>query len=153
MNGVEYYRRVRGMSISELADISGISEVTISKMEHKAESVTMKTAFRIATALSVTIDQLLELHEEEETWYYSMRANFKSVTTNPNNCLERYRTKKHITFQTLATRIGNSTREAGRLACRREMPLLKHVQAVADYEGISVDEFMGKYGGSEDGRN
>lgn len=147
MTGLEYHRRIQGVSISALSVSSGISKITIMKMERDPENVTRDTAIKIADALGVSVDQLLEIHAEEETVHFSLRTSVQSATSNPDNCLERYRREKHITFQTLAKRCGNTTKEAGRIACRRDSPLLKHIQAVADFEGISVEEFNKKYGG------
>ena len=151
MSGLEYYRRIQGMSLHMLAAASGVAAITISKMEHDVDSVTAKTAQKLSVALGVSVDQLLESHMEEETEYFTKQASFRSGSGNPNNCLERYRLEKHLPYKTLAERCGNTTTEAGRIACHRETPLSEHIQAVAAYEGMTAAEFMKKYGGN-DGR-
>ena len=69
----------------------------------------------------------------------------ESKTENPNNCLSQYRKTKNLTFEELAMRLGNSTREAGRIACARSVPLDKDIQKLATFEGISVEDFRKLY--------
>lgn len=114
--------------------------------------VTARTALQIADALGITLDQLVEERTDRDSVSLSKLAGAKSNTANPENALEKYRQRKGISFQELAFRLGNNTREGGRKACVRERALDKHISAIAAFEGISTEEFLMLYGGKNDGR-
>lgn len=56
---IRYYRRLAGFSRNELADLMGVSPVTISNYENGHTVPTMNTVIKLAHTLGVTADQLL----------------------------------------------------------------------------------------------
>lgn len=57
---VEMRRKVRGFTREELAAIAGVNESTIFRIERGAVAPGARTLSRIAWALGVTVDSLLE---------------------------------------------------------------------------------------------
>lgn len=57
MNNIRKIRKAQGMTIKELADISGLSYRTVQDAERN-EDIKVKTAIKIADALDVTLDEL-----------------------------------------------------------------------------------------------
>lgn len=56
---VKYYRQHRGLTQKELADKSGVRITTIANIEQAKHGMTLMTAALIATALEVTLNQLV----------------------------------------------------------------------------------------------
>jgi putative transcriptional regulator len=60
---LELARRVAGLSLTELATLSGVSRMTIHKLEHANQSPTLDTAQRLAVALKSSVDALFPIAE------------------------------------------------------------------------------------------
>ena len=58
-NNVRRHLEIRGLSIQELSDSSGIARSTLSRILHGHENVTLERAERIATALEVSLAELV----------------------------------------------------------------------------------------------
>jgi transcriptional regulator with XRE-family HTH domain len=56
---VHRHRRLRGLSLRQLADESGVSYSHISAVEHGAKDISLSHAIRIARALQVPLASLL----------------------------------------------------------------------------------------------
>ena len=149
MYGVEYYRKMQNMTVAQLAEQTGVGASLITKMARCPYEVTARTALRVADALNITLDQLVEERFDRDSVSLPKKAGAKSNTANPENILEKYRQEKGISFHELALRIGNTTREAGRKACARDKALGKHIRVVAANEGLTVEEFLIRFGGTE----
>jgi len=54
-------RRVAGLSLTELAALSGVSRMTIYKLEHGGTSPQLDTAQRLAVALKSSVDALFPI--------------------------------------------------------------------------------------------
>ena len=59
-------RKSKFMTQAELAAASGINRVTIAKYETGRQEPTVENAFRLATALGVTVDELIRKAEPTE---------------------------------------------------------------------------------------
>jgi transcriptional regulator with XRE-family HTH domain len=62
---LEHARRVAGLSLTELASLSGVSRMTIHKLEHVGQSPTLDTAQRLAVALKSSVDVLFPIEGRE----------------------------------------------------------------------------------------
>jgi len=58
-------RRLAGLSLTELATLSGVSRMTIHKLERNGQSPTLETAQRLAVALKSTVDGLFPIATAE----------------------------------------------------------------------------------------
>ena len=146
MYGFEYHRDKRHLTQVELAKQAGLALVTIVKLEREIpESTPSGTIFALASALQISMAETIRIYPNNALALGDHPVVF-STSGHAGNYLNRYREEKNLTFKELAELIGNSSREAGRIACARPAPLTKHVKALATHEGISVDEFEAQYG-------
>lgn len=58
-NNVRVARLVRNLSLQELADLSGVSQSMLSKIERNQKTPTIRIAYQIADALKLTVSELL----------------------------------------------------------------------------------------------
>ena len=145
MFGMEYHRLRQKISLDDLSSTANVSKPTIGYAQKHPWIITGRIAIQLADALGVTIDELVREYDGDEANHLSKRTGRKSRTANPENCLEHYRQEKNLSVESLAKRLGNSTREAGRKACIRKTPIRKHVVLLANYEGISESVFRDRY--------
>ena len=59
MKGLRWIRECRGLTLQQMEDLTGISFNTISRYERDVISPNLETASKIAQALGVTVDELL----------------------------------------------------------------------------------------------
>ena len=62
---LRHARRVAGLSLTELAEHSGVSRMTIYKLEHGTQSPTLDTAQRLAKTLESSVDVLFPMDGPE----------------------------------------------------------------------------------------
>ena len=145
MYGLQYHRMKKWLSKKELAKLAGCSAQTITRLE---KDMPLSTWCGIiddcAKALGVSMDEIVREYPNR-ILSAGDHPSTESRTENPHNCLSQYRKTKNLTFEELAIRLGNSTREAGRIACVRSVPLDKDIQKLATFEGISVEDFRRLY--------
>jgi len=145
MNGIRYQRITNGISLSNLSDMTGISIPTLRKMEKMEvpKGVYAENYRKVSEALKVSVDDLIRNNYPEIE--VQRRAYYPSRTANLSNCISVYRNEKKMSFQRLASILGVNTRERARQVCAADKPLKKHLEALAKYEKISVQEFLDKY--------
>lgn len=66
MKNLRKLRLERGLTQAELADMIGVNQATISKIERGSEAVTLDLVFRIAATLNVPAGLLFDLPELHE---------------------------------------------------------------------------------------
>ena len=66
MKGLRWIRERRGLTLQQIEDLTGISFNTISRYERGVISPNTDTAFKIAQALGVTVDELLNGSANQE---------------------------------------------------------------------------------------
>lgn len=59
-------RKSKQMTQEDLAAASGLNRVTIAKYETGRQDPTVENAYRLATALGVTVDELIKRTEPED---------------------------------------------------------------------------------------
>ena len=145
MNGIRYYRLKKRMSKKDLAKKSGICPMTISKLE-KAEEIRASCLrlYDIACALGVTMDELL-MDYPDELITPSDRKAYPQHTGRATNCVSNYRLAHNLSHEELGRRLGNRTRALSQVACKQEEGKPKHIQALAVWEGVSMEEFCRQY--------
>tara|TARA_R110000737_G_C14503509_1_gene472376 strand:+ start:391 stop:702 length:312 start_codon:yes stop_codon:yes gene_type:complete len=75
MNNVAKIRKSKNLSQAELADLAGVEQPTISKLERGNESVTLRTIQAVANALQVPLSDLfLERSEAERAIVQAYRS-------------------------------------------------------------------------------
>ena len=146
ITGTEYYCRLARISKQKLINRTGLSRVVVQDLfsGRKAMKRSALQYMRVAEALDVTIDQLLQRYDESELGDGD-RASFPSRTEDLRNCVAVYRRKKGLTYAQLGERLGGKTRACGHEACIGEHPRKKHVKVLAAYEGITPEEFCKLY--------
>lgn len=66
MNNVAAIRKARRLTQAELADLAGVEQPTISRLERGSESVTLRTITAVAEALNVPVEDLFSDRAEAE---------------------------------------------------------------------------------------
>jgi transcriptional regulator with XRE-family HTH domain len=66
MNNVARIRKARGLSQEQLAEMVGVHQATISKLERGSESVTLELVFKVAAALNLPAASLFPHGEIED---------------------------------------------------------------------------------------
>lgn len=66
MKGLQQIRKRRGLTLQQMEEITGIAFNTISRYERGAISPNAETALKIAQALGVTVDELLNDPKNQE---------------------------------------------------------------------------------------
>lgn len=147
MNGLRYYRIKRGFSPRELAESANVSRniITVYETPSSSNRSNGETYLRLSDVLGVPIDELLREDfpdEPDTTLGDGIRHSETAVACNP---ITVYREAQKLSFRALAHRLGRTTRECGRKACARAIPLDEHIQALSTYEGITPEAFIKKY--------
>lgn len=152
INGVEYYRRKRRLTKLDLAKKAGVSQSCIEDYESRQalDRCGMEKILRLADALDVTVDQLLEDHDRKELTLLD-RSFRDSGMHNPKNPLAIYRKVHNLTLDELSERLGGLTRWGTSKICRVENPPVWHIRALAQWEDMSVEEFLDTYCYEEEG--
>lgn len=147
MNGVAYYRIKRGLSLATLSEVAGVGIPTMERYESTDGNYrgNGNVYLRLSDALGVPIVELIRENYPDIPDPTAKRKQLPSRTANPANPITRYREAHQLSFKELAQRLGNTTRESGRKACHRNVPLNEHIEALASYEGITSAEFYIKY--------
>lgn len=147
MNGVKYYRLMRGMKCVTLAEITGLSIGTIKNME-KADQpggISAANYRKVSDALQISVDELIKNNYPNSGNRIPFRAFYSSRTGNEHNHIYIYRKEKKMSCQQLADCLGLKTRERARQLCSDERTMAKHVEALAKHEGVSIGEFIRRY--------
>ena len=146
MYGIEYHRMKQRLTKKEFAERAGCSLQTLARLEQEMPpSASCRIIDNCAKALGVSMEEIVREYPDD-ILAAGDHPSTESKTENPNNCLSQYRRAKNLTFEELAMRLGNSTREAGRIACARSVPLDKDMQKLASFEGMSMEAFQELYG-------
>mgnify|MGYP000886519004 CR=1 FL=1 len=147
MNGIKYFRLIRGMKAITLAEKTGLSIGTIKNMEKTniPNRISASNYCKVADVLQATIDDLIKDGYPNSGGSVPKRAPYPSRTADERNHIFIYRKEKNMSCQQLADILGLSSRERARQLCSMEMPLEKHLEKLANLENLSIEEFKRKY--------
>lgn len=76
MNGIRYFRKKNHMTQSELADLLGVTQTSVSQWEGGRNYPDIKTAKRLATMFDATLDQILGMEDMTAEPSDSARAGY-----------------------------------------------------------------------------
>ena len=146
ISGIEFLRRKARMTQSEVAAGAGISVALLGKLSVPYPKMTTSLAIymRIADVFHVAVDDLLELHDEQEL-DLGDRVTYRSRTENLENCVAVYRREKNLSLEQLGQLLGGKTKECARLGCASAEPKKKHIRILAAHEGITPEAFCRLY--------
>lgn len=145
MNGIYYWRKKCGLTVKELAELSGLSIVSIQKLEKQVcKTTTLSAYMKIADALGRTVDQLLDSYDPHTLNAGESRRK-SSRKALEGNIIALYCRHEDLSYQQLANRLGVTSRERARQLCRTQDAPEKHVSRLAAYEAIPVEEFIKRY--------
>ncbi len=148
MVGLAYYRIHEGLSKQKLAEMTELSTFTINKYEHYAsiENGMCCVWMKFSDCLNVSVEELLRTDLPDLEDFTDLRKVGKtSDTVNPNNPIAIYRDQERISFQKLAEQLNVPHKECARQICVRKMPKRKYLETFAQYEHITVNEFIRRY--------
>ncbi len=67
MNGIRYFRKKNHMTQSELANVLGVTQTSVSQWEGGRNYPDIKTAKRLATMFGATLDQILGMEDVDDS--------------------------------------------------------------------------------------
>ena len=147
MTGLKYYRIQKNLSSEELAKLTGYTVGSIRLYEKMAAEGRGRSSLWIAFSdvLGVPVQELLRCDLPEIIDRKNRRTIRWSKTANSNNPITIYYRVHRLSYYELAQRLGNTTRECGRVVCSAPKASPKHIKALARYEGVSEQAFLRKY--------
>ena len=148
MTGLAYHRISQDLSCRELAKKVDCPEGSVRFYEkHLIPQRKGRSSLYIAfsDALGVPIQELLRTDMPQLVDRKSGLIVRPGRTANPGNPIAVYRSRHRLTFKEIAVLLGNTTREAGRLACARAEALEEHIVKIAAHEKLTPKEFTKKY--------
>ena len=83
---IQRLRKAYNMSLSELADQSGVAKSIISQIERNETNPTLATIWRLSQALDVSIDRFLVQSDEEPFVEKSTRTDTPNLTSDDGKC-------------------------------------------------------------------
>ena len=145
MNGIRYFRKKNKLAIYELSELSHVCKPTIHSLEKAIQpTTTLSTYLRLADALGVTLDELLDdydpaLLKDGDRHAYIGRQK------PPRNPIAVYRREENLSLQQMADRMGVGSREWARRICDKTIASPKLLRRLAAYENVTEAEFLRRY--------
>lgn len=141
MNGFKHARLVSGLTQKEISKLTGIHPVEIVTLERDGKEAKCTKIYLLwSDATHVPIDDLLKTYPDDEDLHI-----FSALSGKDENIVYRYAKERRLTCRELGKRMGIS-HELARQLCSRD-PAEKYLESLAEYEGLSVNEFLEQYGG------
>jgi len=81
---IKSYRYKHDMTQAELATLTNIPRATLANMESECGNPSLKAVIKIADALGVSMEDLLEPHKTTPTYTYVKRAELPTARRNDN---------------------------------------------------------------------
>ena len=147
MNGVEYFRKKCRLSKRELAQCSGVTEITIRTYERTGvpDNAPVEALVKLSEVLGVTLDELLA-EFDHNSLTTNDRKIYRSGISAPENIVNNYRIRHNLRLQELAERLQLGSREGARKACRRKTARKEHIRRLCEVENLSPESFESLYG-------
>lgn len=146
MTGIEFHRRRRRLTRSQLAELAGVHFNTVYRMELGLRSTSLAlTLARLARALDVPMRELGREYDES-----ALRPGDHSTYPLEHeqehlNCLEAYRKANNYNFRELGELLGTSRQWAHKECREREQPHASQLRKLAVVEGVSVEDFCARW--------
>lgn len=150
MNGILFFRKKQHRTRKHVADLAGLCEPTVKKMEHATERIWPCWYYMaLAEVLGVHVEELIAEYPDSMLLPGDHFVR-ESVTCHPENTLAGFKKAHNLNFEQMAVLLGLGSREAARRACRNRIPKPEHVSKLASLKGISEKEFGRRYGRSDE---
>ena len=144
MTGVAFWRRKRRLGYYRLQEKCGISVQTLKLLEEdRSETRSMEVYLRLATALEVSVDELLREYDESQLSMGDQRT--RKNATSAGNCIGVFRRCENLTLTQLASLLGVGSRECARRLCISAEPMERHIATLAAYLNMEPEAFRAKY--------
>lgn len=145
MTGIRYYRKKNKLAVYELSELSHVSKATIHSLEETINPATSLSIYlRLSGALNVTLDELLDDYDPAQLGDGDRHA-YGGRQKPARNPIAVYRQDENLSLQQLAGRMGVGSREWARRVCDEKIASSKLLRRLAEYEGVSEDEFLRRY--------
>ena len=143
ITGLEFYRCKRRMQKVDLHKAAGVSLSSITVLEAlpTLDKCRMELILRLADALEVTVDQILEIHDRKELTPLD-RSFQVSTDYCARNPVAIYRQAKNLTLRELGKLLGGLTKWGTSKVCRTAKPPCWHIRTLASLEGMTEEEFL-----------
>ena len=146
MNGIRFFRQKNKLAIYELSQLAQVSAPTIRALEKKIQPNTSLTVYlRLSDALAITIDELLDDYDPSLLKAGDRHAYAPAKAKPARNPIAVYRRDENLSLQQLADRLGVTSREWARRVCDNKIARPQHLHLLADFEGVTEDEFLRRY--------
>src|SRR6059036_597539 len=83
---IQRLRKAYNLSLSELSEQSGVAKSIISQIERNETNPTLATIWRLAQALDVSIERVLQAAEDEPFLEKSTRADTPILVSDDGKC-------------------------------------------------------------------
>ena len=83
---VQRLRKASGLSLSELSETSGVAKSIISQIERSETNPTLSTIWRVAQALDISIDRILQGSDEEPFVEKTSRGDTPVLHSDDGKC-------------------------------------------------------------------
>ena len=143
ITGLEYYRRKNRLRQKDIASMTGINISEIRRMlsGDNMENMYLGKFVKVSDTLGITVDDLLAFRDDSDL---NGSTFIPDKEEPPANCIDAYRRTKSLRLKVLGERLGISKQAVSKL-CQMRIPIHKHIQTLADYEGLSTAEFIWRY--------
>lgn len=149
MNGILFYRRKQHKTRIHVANLAGICEPTVKRLEEEIDLQTPCSYYmKLADALGVTVEELIAEYPESLLLPGDHFVR-ESASCHPENALANYKLEHNLNFDQLAKLLGLAARECARVACRPAAAKPEYMATLAALHGISSKEFHRRYGGGD----
>ena len=146
ITAVEFYRCKMKLSKGQMAQFTGMQYATLDRFYSVNDFFTLaiRHFITISDALGVSVDDLLTMHRASEVEGNSFAR--PSRTGNVDNCIYRYRMAKSLRLVDLGKRLGGFSKQWALCVCAADVPPADCIRTLADYEGLTVADFLELYG-------
>jgi transcriptional regulator with XRE-family HTH domain len=121
---VKKLRALRGWSLDNLAQASGVSRSMLSEIEREKANPTLAVTFRIASAFGMTISELIETSQKQASIQVVRASDRAQVYRSDKNCqirtLSPLNLEKDVEFYELTLRPGGELRSGPHFEGTRE---------------------------------
>lgn len=109
VTGIEYWRTVRGYSLSKLSRISNIAVSTLSLWNNMEMQPTLKNLQKLSLVLEVSVDELLNKYPKKDLTYNKLSKKIRIKNEDIKNNIHKWRVEAGLTQMALAKKLNKSS--------------------------------------------
>ena len=145
MNGVQYWRLKKHMSINALAKAANCCSETIRRLEQTLSQAPSNRLVRVADALGVTVDDLAAEYSEEHITLGDHPAPKYTMDESRLNPVGRFCRAHNISLPQYAAMTGKRSKQAALRVWTKQKLKPEEILPLAQMEGISPEELLLRY--------